>query len=56
MQRNVPLAISDPDTARELLKGIRGYLVSFPQDFLAEEDLVPDVGTKEYLLPTAVWT
>jgi hypothetical protein len=56
MQRNVPLAISDPETARELLKGIRGYLVSMPQDFLEEEDLVPDVGTKEYLLPTAVWT
>ncbi|CAG0925842.1 unnamed protein product, partial [Notodromas monacha] len=30
MQRTVPLAISDMDTAREVLKGIRGYLVQMP--------------------------
>ncbi|CAG0914405.1 unnamed protein product [Notodromas monacha] len=56
MQRTVPLAISDMDTAREVLKGIRGYLVQMPHAFLEEECLQPDVGSKEYLIPTAVWT
>ncbi|XP_007517979.1 phospholipase D1 isoform X2 [Erinaceus europaeus] len=50
------LAKEDPVRAEEELRKIRGFLVQFPFYFLAEESLLPSVGTKEAMVPMEVWT
>lgn len=50
------LAKEDPVRAEEELKKIRGFLVQFPFYFLAAENLLPSVGTKEAIVPMEVWT
>lgn len=50
------LAKEDPSRAEEELKKIRGFLVQFPFYFLAAENLLPSVGTKEAIVPMEVWT
>ena len=40
----------------EKLQDIKGHLVKFPLNFLKDTDMKPKPGTKEYLLPTEVWT
>ncbi|XP_077493969.1 phospholipase D isoform X2 [Amblyomma americanum] len=50
------LAESDPEQARAELREVRGHLVDMPMDFLAEETLTPASGTKEALMPVALWT
>lgn len=50
------LASVSPDLAREHLQEVRGHLVQFPLDFLAEESLLPALSSKEGMIPTAVWT
>ncbi|XP_037086463.1 phospholipase D2-like isoform X5 [Pollicipes pollicipes] len=55
-QAEVPLVLSYPSRAKEMLKDIRGHLVDLPLEFLESEDLTPDLGTKEALVPTYMWT
>lgn len=50
------LAETDPDQARTELREVKGHLVDMPMDFLAEESLTPAPGTKEALMPVALWT
>ncbi|KAL1442211.1 hypothetical protein MTO96_007835 [Rhipicephalus appendiculatus] len=50
------LAETDPEQARNELREIKGHLVDMPMDFLAEESLSPAPGTKEALMPVALWT
>ncbi|KAJ3611020.1 hypothetical protein NHX12_021036 [Muraenolepis orangiensis] len=46
----------DPARAHEELLRIRGFLVQFPLQFLAEQNLLPPIGSKEAMVPTEVWT
>ncbi|KAM6977321.1 phospholipase D1 [Aplochiton taeniatus] len=46
----------DPARAHEELTKIRGFLVQFPLDFLAEQNLLPPIGSKEAMVPMEVWT
>ncbi|XP_055086056.1 phospholipase D1 isoform X2 [Periophthalmus magnuspinnatus] len=46
----------DPARAREELKKIRGFAVQFPMQFLAEQNLLPPIGSKEAMVPMEVWT
>ncbi|CAL1596388.1 unnamed protein product [Knipowitschia caucasica] len=46
----------DPERAREELKKIRGFAVQFPLQFLAEQNLLPPIGSKEAMMPMEVWT
>ncbi|XP_029471136.1 phospholipase D1 isoform X1 [Rhinatrema bivittatum] len=50
------LATEDPAKAAEELQRIRGFLVQLPYYFLAEENLLPSVGTKESMVPMETWT
>ncbi|KAM9777402.1 phospholipase D1a [Neosynchiropus ocellatus] len=50
------LAQTDKARAQEELRKIRGFLVQFPLEFLAEQNLMPSVGTKEAMAPTELWT
>ncbi|KAM7299428.1 phospholipase D2 isoform X2 [Ixodes scapularis] len=50
------LADTNPDLARTELREVRGHLVEMPKEFLAEESLTPASGTKEALMPVALWT
>ncbi|XP_037525150.1 phospholipase D1 [Rhipicephalus sanguineus] len=50
------LAETDPEQARNELREVKGHLVDMPMDFLAEESLTPASGTKEALMPVALWT
>uniref|UniRef100_A0A6Q2YW32 Phospholipase n=1 Tax=Esox lucius TaxID=8010 RepID=A0A6Q2YW32_ESOLU len=50
------LCDTDPMQAKEELKHIRGLLVHFPLNFLAEENLLPPRGSKEGMAPTELWT
>ena len=51
-----PLYKKDPQQARDLLEGIRGHLVCFPDEFLSQEDLSPPQISKENVVVTIVWT
>ncbi|KAG1656449.1 Phospholipase D1 [Nymphon striatum] len=55
-QTKVPLAVSDPETSKELLKKVKGHLVLLPMHFLCMENLTPAVTSKEILMPTSLWT
>ena len=50
-----PLAQTNPQEARELLRRVRGHLVLLPLQFLAAENLQPKI-SKEGLAPTSLWT
>uniref|UniRef100_A0A8D2LID4 phospholipase D n=1 Tax=Varanus komodoensis TaxID=61221 RepID=A0A8D2LID4_VARKO len=50
------LASASPSVAREHLQNVRGYLVQFPLEFLAEEYLLPPLNSKEGMIPVEVWT
>ncbi|KAM6453289.1 phospholipase D2 isoform 1-T1 [Liasis olivaceus] len=50
------LASLSPILARDRLQALRGLLVGFPLDFLAEEHLLPPLNCKEGMIPTEVWT
>ncbi|KAM3823440.1 phospholipase D2 isoform 2-T3 [Vipera latastei] len=50
------LASLHPARARERLRALRGLLVGFPLEFLAEEHLLPPLNCKEGMIPTEVWT
>ncbi|KAF4073289.1 hypothetical protein AMELA_G00257260 [Ameiurus melas] len=52
----VALAQSDPETAAEEVRAIRGILVYFPLHFLCEENLLPPAVSKEGMVPLDVWT
>ncbi|XP_053473815.1 phospholipase D2 [Ictalurus furcatus] len=52
----VALAQSDPETAAEEVRAIRGILVHFPLHFLCEENLLPPAVSKEGMVPLDVWT
>ncbi|XP_064594574.1 phospholipase D1-like [Liolophura sinensis] len=54
--KKTPLARLNPDEAREHLKKVKGHLVLMPASFLCGEDLTPQPGTKEALLPVSLWT
>lgn len=55
-RNEVPLIVSDREKAIELLKNVRGYLVPFYSDFLADESLVCPVGSIERMIPEVIWT
>lgn len=55
-QEKVPLSISDPLLAQEMVENIKGHLVDLPLNFLCNEDLKPAAGTVEGMMPTALWT
>ncbi|KAK0153606.1 Phospholipase D1 [Merluccius polli] len=46
----------DPARAQEELLRVRGFLVQFPLQFLAEQNLLPPIGSKEAMVPMEVWT
>lgn len=50
------LASLSPILAWDRLQALRGLLVSFPLEFLAEEHLLPPLNSKEGMIPTEVWT
>ncbi|XP_075426900.1 phospholipase D1 [Ascaphus truei] len=50
------LASQDRVKAQEELQRIRGFVVQFPFQFLAGENLLPSVGTKEAMVPMEIWT
>ncbi|XP_067142293.1 phospholipase D1 isoform X2 [Centruroides vittatus] len=50
------LCETDPDSAKELLDKVKGYLVLFPLYFLCSENLTPAAGTKEAFMPVSLWT
>ncbi|XP_053315348.1 phospholipase D1 isoform X1 [Spea bombifrons] len=50
------LATLDRAKAQEELQRIRGFVVQFPFFFLAGENLLPSVGTKESMVPMETWT
>ncbi|XP_022672851.1 phospholipase D1-like isoform X5 [Varroa destructor] len=50
------LVKKDPKAAIEELKKIAGHLVELPEKFLVNQSLTPAPGTKEHLLPMALWT
>ncbi|XP_078494290.1 phospholipase D1 isoform X2 [Ciona intestinalis] len=54
--QKTPLVESDPEAAETTLQKIKGYLVLLPLLFLIDEDLTPDVMTKEAMAPTDLWT
>ncbi len=41
MRQNEPLYTRDPEEAKNLVKGIRGHLVRYPEDFLRDENICP---------------
>ncbi|CAM4689540.1 unnamed protein product, partial [Lepidochelys olivacea] len=50
------LACVSPELARQHLAQVRGHLVQFPLQFLAEESLLPPLNSKEGVIPVEVWT
>ena len=56
LKRETPLIKSDEEEANKQLKKIQGHLVLLPLMFLCDENLIPQIGTKEALAPTIIWT
>ncbi|KAG7274081.1 hypothetical protein CRUP_028788 [Coryphaenoides rupestris] len=54
--QRVGLEKEDPAKAQEELLRVRGFVVQFPLQFLAEENLLPPIGSKEAMVPMEVWT
>lgn len=46
----------DPGEARARLRGVKGYLVQLPLQFLEKEDLRPPVGSSEFFVSDGVFT
>ncbi|KAA3677727.1 phospholipase D1/2 [Paragonimus westermani] len=55
-RQKIPLSVGDPQNAAKLLKSIRGSLVTFPHEFLDDEDLTPPIATIENVAPSKLWT
>ncbi|CAG7818835.1 unnamed protein product [Allacma fusca] len=55
-QQDTPLCHLNPDAARKALEKVQGFLVMLPLQFLCQENLLPATGTREALMPTALWT
>ncbi|XP_034933646.1 phospholipase D1 [Chelonus insularis] len=55
-QNSIPLSISDPIIAQEMLTNVKGHLVDLPLEFLRDEVLTPGVNTVEGMMPTSLWT
>ncbi|CAH1798486.1 unnamed protein product [Owenia fusiformis] len=51
-----PLAKTDPEQAKKELGRVKGHLVLFPLLFLSKVNLLPQIGTKEHMAPTIIWT
>ncbi|BES97997.1 Phospholipase D Active site motif [Nesidiocoris tenuis] len=51
-----PFYLRDPEAAAEKLKDIKGHLVSFPLEFLADEVLTPNPSSVQGMMPTSLWT
>lgn len=49
------MAETDPATARQELKRVRGYLVLMPLKFLDNENSIIPFGGREAILPVSVW-
>ena len=50
------LAVGEPVGASDTVSIRQGHLVDLPLEFLQEEELTPDLGTKEAMVPTYMWT
>lgn len=50
------IAVTDPSSARSMLRDIQGQIVLMPYRFLCNENLMPSAGTKEALMPVCLWT
>ncbi|XP_011261406.2 phospholipase D2 isoform X1 [Camponotus floridanus] len=55
-QDKIPISLSEPLLAQEIVENIKGHLVDFPLHFLCNEDLKPAAVTVEGMMPTALWT
>ncbi|CAH8564698.1 unnamed protein product [Dicrocoelium dendriticum] len=55
-KQKIPLIVSEPERAQQLLESVRGTLVTFPTLFLDLEDLTPPEGTMERVAPEKIWT
>ncbi len=51
-----PLAKKNPTAAKRQLKSVRGFITWIPLDFLASENLEPNITIKEGIAPTKLWT
>jgi len=51
-----PLYITDPEDAAQLVKGIQGTLVRYPDEFLIDDVIFPPKFAKETLAPEIIWT
>ncbi|CAF4827457.1 unnamed protein product, partial [Rotaria sp. Silwood1] len=47
---------TDPLTAHEKCKQIKGFVVEFPLEFLADDFLMPNWTTSEGIAPILLWT
>ncbi|CAF0767503.1 unnamed protein product [Adineta ricciae] len=47
---------TDPHTAYDKCKQIQGFLVEFPIDFLADDNIKPKWNTQEGIAPMSLWT
>ena len=55
--RRLPrLAEKDPMGSRAMLDSVQGFLVVKPLNFLSNQNLVPETGSKESLVPVTVFT
>ncbi|CAG2106344.1 unnamed protein product [Medioppia subpectinata] len=50
------LVHTDPQEAQRQLDRVRGHLVLMPLNFLEDEELTPQWGTGEKLMPNSLWT
>ncbi|KAG5447459.1 Phospholipase [Clonorchis sinensis] len=55
-REQLPLSVTDPDTAKTMVKQIRGALVTFPGEFLEFEDLQSRDAAVENVAPAIIWT
>ncbi|GAU91128.1 hypothetical protein RvY_03443 [Ramazzottius varieornatus] len=53
--KTAKLAETDPEQAKARLKELRGYVVSYPTEFLRDEDLKPKISQGVGLLPENNW-
>ncbi|VEL19324.1 unnamed protein product [Protopolystoma xenopodis] len=55
-RRELPLHVTSPSKAIELLAEVAGHLVRYPERFLASESLEPPIATLETISPIYLWT
>ena len=56
LKSQLPLAFTDPISAKQQLTSLQGHLVLVPLNFLDKEKLSPSVLSKEGMAPTLLWT